>query len=113
MCWLSVSQQLLTGLILGMIKIFLEKEMATYSSILAWEKSHGQKSLAGCSPWGLHRVECELATKQQQQQKIFLCTEIVLSPGDSTGDFGQSRQYMPWRDRQLQRHPTSLWVEMV
>ena len=28
----------------------LEKEMATRSSILAW-KSHGQKSLAGCSPW--------------------------------------------------------------
>ena len=30
----------------------LKKEMATYSSILAWE-SHGQRSLAGYSPWGL------------------------------------------------------------
>ena len=29
----------------------LEKEMATYSSILAWE-SHGQRNLAGYSPWG-------------------------------------------------------------
>ena len=29
----------------------LEKEMATYSSILAW-KSHGWSSLAGYSPWG-------------------------------------------------------------
>ena len=29
----------------------LEKEMATHSSILAG-KSHGQKSLVGCSPWG-------------------------------------------------------------
>ena len=29
----------------------LEKEMATYSSLLA-EKSHGQRGLAGCSPWG-------------------------------------------------------------
>ena len=29
----------------------LEKEMATHSSILAW-KTHGQRSLAGCSPWG-------------------------------------------------------------
>ena len=28
----------------------LEKEMATYSSILAW-RSHGQRSLAGYSPW--------------------------------------------------------------
>ena len=29
----------------------LEKEMATHSSILAG-KFHGQRSLAGCSPWG-------------------------------------------------------------
>ena len=29
----------------------LEKEMATPSSILA-SKSHGQRSLVGCSPWG-------------------------------------------------------------
>ena len=28
----------------------LEKGMATHSSILAWE-SHGQKRLAGPSPW--------------------------------------------------------------
>ena len=25
--------------------------MATHSSILAW-KTHGQRSLVGCSPWG-------------------------------------------------------------
>ena len=29
----------------------LEKERATHSSILAW-KIHGQRSLAGYSPWG-------------------------------------------------------------
>ena len=28
----------------------LEKDMATHSSILAWENA--QRSLAGCSPWG-------------------------------------------------------------
>ena len=28
----------------------LEKKMATHSSILAW-RFHGQRSLAGCSPW--------------------------------------------------------------
>ena len=32
-------------------KDLLEKEMATRSSILAG-KSHGQRSLVGCSPWG-------------------------------------------------------------
>ena len=30
----------------------LEKEMAAHSTILAWE-AHGQRSLAGYSPWGL------------------------------------------------------------
>ena len=30
----------------------LENKMATHSNILAWEKSHGQESLAGYSPWG-------------------------------------------------------------
>ena len=30
----------------------LEKEMATHSSTLAWEKSDGWRSLVGYSPWG-------------------------------------------------------------
>ena len=38
----------------------LEKGMATHSSILAW-KSHGQRRLAGYSPWG-HK---ELDTTEQ------------------------------------------------
>ena len=33
----------------------LEKEMATHSSILDWE-IHGQRNLAGYSPWGCKRV---------------------------------------------------------
>ena len=43
----------------------LEKEMATHSSILAWE-SHGQRCLVGCSVWGGKRVGRDLVTKQQQ-----------------------------------------------
>ena len=43
----------------------MEKEMATDSSILAWE-SHGQKNLAGYSPWGHNRLD---TTKQQQSTK--------------------------------------------
>ena len=38
----------------------LEKGMATHSTILAW-RIHGQRSLAGCSPWG-HK---ELYTTEQ------------------------------------------------
>ena len=47
----------------------LEKEMVTYSSILAWEIL-GQRSLAGYSPWGRKRVGCDLATKQQCMGKF-------------------------------------------
>ena len=44
-----------TGLIPEVRKIPLEKEMAPHSSIRDWsQKSHGQRSLAGYSPWG-HR----------------------------------------------------------
>ena len=30
----------------------LEEEMTILSSILAWKKFHGQRSLVGYSPWG-------------------------------------------------------------
>ena len=42
----------------------LEKEMATHSSVFAWN-SHGQGNLAACIPWG-QRVRHDLASKQQQ-----------------------------------------------
>ena len=44
----------------------LEKEMATHSSILAG-KFHGQRSMAGYSPWGHKRVGHDLKTKKEQQ----------------------------------------------
>ena len=38
------------------LEIVMEKEMATHSTIFAWEippgKSYGWRSLVGCSPWG-------------------------------------------------------------
>ena len=34
----------------------LEEEMATHSSISCLEKFHGQRSLVGCSPWGLKQL---------------------------------------------------------
>ena len=40
--------------------------MATHSSMLAG-KSHRQRNLAGCTPWGRKRVRHDLATKQQQK----------------------------------------------
>ena len=43
-----------TGLIPGQ-EDPLEKEMATHSSVLDWE-THGQRNLAGYSPWGRKSV---------------------------------------------------------
>ncbi|MGH2217458.1 hypothetical protein, partial [Enterococcus faecalis] len=45
----------------------LEKEMATHSSILAWEMLWTE-NMVGYSPWGHKRVGLNLVTKQQQQQ---------------------------------------------
>ena len=41
----------------------LEEEMATHSSILAWEIPWTEAH----SPWSHKRVRCDLATKEQQQ----------------------------------------------
>ena len=57
-----------TGLILGLGDP-LEKETATHSVFLPG-KSHGQRSLTGCNPWGHKRVAHNLATKQQQVVNI-------------------------------------------
>ena len=45
----------------------LNKEMATYSSILAGE-SQGRGSLLGCHLWGRTESDMTEATYQQQQQ---------------------------------------------
>ena len=60
--------------------------MATHSSVVAGE-SHGQRSLAGCSPWG-HRVGHDWATntlmierlentKLKVAARFFLCVEYI------------------------------------
>ena len=54
--------------------------MATHSSILAW-KSHGQRSLVGCSPWGLKESDTI-----KQLTLIYLLIENSLEPPD-----------LPWR----------------
>ena len=47
----------------------LEKEMATHSSILAWE-SPGTEKPGGLQSIGLKRVGHNLATKQQQHATV-------------------------------------------
>ena len=50
----------------------LEKEMATYSSILAWEIP-GTKVPGGLQSMGLQRVRHNLATEQQQAMSTTMC----------------------------------------
>ena len=48
----------------------LEKEMATYSSILAWEiPCTGNVALVGYSLWSHKRFGHNLMTRQEQQQQ--------------------------------------------
>ena len=45
-----------------------------------WEKSHGQRSLVGYSPWGLERIRHDLATKQWVLQGQDCTTAFDLWP---------------------------------
>ena len=47
----------------------VEKKTATHSSIFAW-KSHGQRDLAGYSPWSCKRVGQNWATKDTVGKRI-------------------------------------------
>ena len=61
----------------------LKKEMATHSSTLAWEISHGRSSLVGHSPGGHKRVGHNLAAKQQWKQStwiVFKATDRMSLP---------------------------------
>ena len=41
----------------------LEKDLTTHSSIIAW-RTHGQRNLAGYSPWGCTESDMTKATAQ-------------------------------------------------
>ena len=61
----------------------LEDDMATHSSILAWEISWTEEPVRLYSPWGHKRVRHDLVSKQQQdyvasdfifQQFLWICS---------------------------------------
>ena len=57
----------------------LEKEMATHSSILAWEIPWTEEPDGLCSSYSRRRVRCDLLTKQQQYQKHIICVCVDTS----------------------------------
>ena len=68
----SVSVEMITLNILEFFSVnstwVSEKAMATHASTLAW-KTHGQRSLAGYSPWGVKESD---TTKQLSNNKKYL-----------------------------------------
>ena len=71
----------------------LEEEMATHSSILAW-RIHGQKSVAGYSPWGCK--ESDMTEQARTRSSFFHQAHIpcVLIP-ESKADFPPKRHQIP------------------
>ena len=56
---------------------------------LSGEKSHGQRSLVDCGPWGCNGVGYELLTKLQQYS--FVRYGMVLTMGGMQSDLHQGR----------------------
>ena len=57
----------------------LGKGMATHSNVLAW-RIHGQRSMAGYSPWGLQKVGHNLATKPYRHHWNITCWVGLILP---------------------------------
>ena len=72
-CWLSgkepTCQTRTHGFNTWVGKTFWRKKQPP-TSVPLCGKSHGQRSLAGYSPWGCKRVGHDLATKQQQDHLL-------------------------------------------
>ena len=61
----------------------LEKEMTAHSSILAWE-THGQRSMAGCSPWCRKKPDTtERLVQSVNNNNISMC---VFPPGSFSAE---------------------------
>ena len=94
--------------------------MAPHSSTLAW-KSHGQRSLVGCSPWGhkgqtrlndftftfhFHALEKEIAT----HSSVFAWRIPVMAEPDGLLSMGSHRVGHDWRDSSSNRKYSKLQV---
>ena len=76
----------------------LEKEMATHSSILAFN-FYGQRTLAGYSQWGCKRVRCDWAQEQTEFQEAVVSPVMVVCWVQSKVQFScsvVSNSATPW-----------------
>ena len=59
----------------------LEEGMATYSSILAWENPHGQRSLVACSPWGHKELDTAFPGGSDGKTSAYNAGDLGSIPG--------------------------------
>ena len=77
-------------------KIPWRRKQQSHSSILAW-KSHGQRSLVGCSPWSFKRVGLDWVTKQWKQNRHDLEGQAPApSPAPALAWFPFPPPWRPW-----------------
>ena len=74
----------------------LEKEIATYSCILAWEIPWTEEP-GGYSPWGRRRVRYDWVTKQQQQHIFMLHNPVPPHPSNVILSIPQVYTHSPWQ----------------
>ena len=88
----------------------LEEGMATHSSILAWKKPHGQRSLGSYRPRG-HK-ELDTTGWHMQRRHVLTCVVSLQVTGNSWGSVGSrvGRLYV-WKARQhsLNSSIKTLW----
>ena len=74
----------------------MEKEMATHSSILAWEIPWTEEP-GGLESMGLERIKCDLATKTKQQRLGVMgenCRVMVTGYAVSFRDHGKISHWL-------------------
>ena len=74
----------------------LEKEIATYSCILAWEIPWTEEP-GGYSPWGRRSVRYDWVTKQQQQHIFMLHNPVPPHPSNVILSIPQVYTHSPWQ----------------
>ena len=77
-------------------------------NLLHAETSHGQRSLAGYSPWGHKRVRPNLATQQQQQHAYITYLKIKLYKQKLLWYFKKERQIFSFNGPQAAFQELSL-----
>ena len=73
-------QQVLVSYLFHMQQYVYRRRQWHPTPVLLPGKSHGQRSLVGCSPWGREESDTTEATQQQQQQCVYVNPSLPIYP---------------------------------